>query len=93
MQIIERSMKKIGYRRIKKETEPRKIGNCNACESKATKRVTFEDKWGNLRFSLCDTCAEKEYDDLPFQSRLSFLSLTQEKPFHAGGQVDDTKTT
>jgi len=42
---------------------------CASCRRLARNRVTFEDSYGKLTVTLCNTCAGKEYDELLLQNR------------------------
>jgi len=40
---------------------------CFSCRRLARNRVTFEDNYGKVIVNLCNTCAEKEWDNLLLQ--------------------------
>ena len=42
---------------------------CASCRRLARNRVTFEDSYGKLTVTLCNTCAEKKYEELLLGSR------------------------
>ena len=68
-------MLKIGKQRIHRNRNGGKPAECANCGGKGGFRVTFKDNWGKLIVSLCEECANKEYEELQLQSRLNWPAI------------------
>ena len=60
-------MVKTGIERIKVLPGKGADRFCFSCRRLARNRVTFEDNYGKVIVNLCNTCAEKEWDNLLLQ--------------------------
>ena len=68
-------MVKIGKQRIHRNRNGGKPAECANCGGNGCFRVTFKSSWFRLIVTLCDECAEKEYEELKLQSTLNFPAI------------------
>ena len=62
-------MIKTGRQRMQKKGRDEDPARCANCGEKGVYWVTFEDMYSKLTVTLCNTCAEKKYEELLLGSR------------------------